>query len=377
MAIRTELMQPLYAGKPVEYGEETFILSRKDAQFIENQLENLLKKIEEFTSKALKDPSTLALLGLPKDLNGAPSPLGLHIPFARFDCLFDGKDLHVLELNTDGTSGWNIAEWLGEKVALKPDENPNLWLSQRLLDGLRLHRPSAQEICLVDFHEVNTKWEQEDLVERWNRSTSPVGVTSSGGVTVNLAGPIRCARVNPQFRGWKDGALMYRRALSWELRAKPGDARSFLSDWADGKITVVGGWSSDVGMSKVWPAFLKPSLCPETVLISDKNIKQVGDEKEGWVVKGALSYSGRGVFSGHELKEDAWRSCLERALAETKSGRPWILQRRVEVPLWNGKPVELGVYFINGRPAGYLCRAGAGGFISEVSSEKVYPVAVR
>jgi hypothetical protein len=348
---------PLYGGKPVSYSLDPVVLKRGDAKLIENSLSDLLKEIERFTARALSDNSILSQLGLPVNLDPRPSPLGMHIPFARFDLLFDAGKIHVLELNTDGTSGYNIAEWLGGQAAVPAGENPNHRLSMRLLEGLRAHAPKASEIVLMDFPDIETSWEQEDLIRKWSQVI-----------------PARMG--NPLIKSWSEGALIYRRVLSWQLRSQPDRAKAFLSDWAGDKITVVGGWSSDVGMSKAWPAFINPDVCPETRLLDDGFIKKIKTEKDRWVLKGALSFSGRAVIRGIDLPQARWEASLAQVLTETKSGRPWVAQKKISLPLYEGKPLELGLYMLNGKPAGYLARWGHSDAITESSTEVLRPVRI-
>src|SRR4051812_28144248 len=100
---------PQYNGRPIAVSQNPVTLTRDQADYIEQTFTNLLKDVEDFTSRALKDRGLLKEINIPEDLDSTPTPLGLHIPFARFDFLFDGKEVHGLELNTDGTSGFNIA----------------------------------------------------------------------------------------------------------------------------------------------------------------------------------------------------------------------------------------------------------------------------
>jgi hypothetical protein len=342
---------PLYDGKPLEYSKNPVGLKKSDAEYIESMLTAVLKDVEDFTNRALKDKKLLREVNVPDDLDPTPTPLGLHIPFARFDFLFDGKKIYGLELNTDGTSGFNVVEWLGAQSGLSPEENPNYNLSARLLSALREHKPDATEIALVDLPGIITSWEQHDLVKKWQKSF-PKSYYSEPGV-----------------RSWGTDALCYRRILSWQMRANRELCKPFLEDWKEQKITVVGGWSSDVGMSKAWPAILKPNCFPETVLFNEKSAKRIIDEKDNWVIKGALSYSGNAIFRGIDLTQNRWQICVMQALQETLLGRHWIGQRRIDVPLIDGKPFELGLYFLNGKPSGYMCRWGSHDAISETSNE--------
>ncbi|MDZ4677085.1 MAG: hypothetical protein SGI74_06195 [Oligoflexia bacterium] len=341
---------PIYGGKPIPYSLKPVILTKEASLFIETSLTEILKQVEDFTTQALKDKKTLVQLGLPGDLDPRPTPLGLHIPFARFDFLFDGTNLNIIELNTDGTSGYNTTEWVAEAAGLKPEENPNHGLSDKLLDALLEHKPQAKEVVLADFPHLNTSWEQDDLIERWKQRIS-------------------CHRADPKLKSWKNNAIIYRRVLSWQLRSQPARAKAMLDDWKAQNVTTLGGWSSDVGMSKAWPSFVKPKHCPETQIIDMNLVKKMQNEKEKWVLKGALSFSGQSVIRGIDLPDDRWKNCLLQVLAETEAKRPWIAQQRINLPLYEDKPTEYGMFFLNGKPSGYMCRWGHSEVLSDTSTE--------
>src|SRR5690606_5175217 len=109
--------------------------------------------------------------------------------------------------------------------------NPNFRLSERLLEALLAHKPEASEVVLLDFPEELTHAEQLQLLSLWKDKKK------------SYFAP-------PNTRAWTEKSLIYRRAVSWQLRSRQQDAKPFLDDWSSGKITVIGGWSSDVGMSK-------------------------------------------------------------------------------------------------------------------------------
>lgn len=348
---------PLYRGQPIPHSLDPVTLTRKEALQIETVLTAVLKQAEDFTKQAVKEPKLLRQLGLPENLNPEPTPLGLHIPFARFDFLWNGKDVQFLELNTDGTSGFNVMEWVNAKAGIKTEEDPNSGLSDRLLKALLEHAPQAPEVVIVDFPEVGTQWEQKDLVRRWQSKH-------------------RSQLASPSTRSWMPQSLVYRRALSWQLRAQMERASPFLSDWEDKKITVVGGWSSDVGMSKAWPALVKPPHCPETLILNEESVKRITSEKDNWILKGALSYSGQALIRGLDLNEARWKLTLDQLSNEARLGHPWVAQKMVEVPTLEGRPVELGLYFLNGKTSGYMCRWGHNEPITETSSEILRPVRI-
>jgi hypothetical protein len=174
--------------------------------------------------------------------------------------------------------------------------------------------------------------------------------------------------------------------VSWQLRSQRAKALPFLKDWEAGKIQVVGGWSSDVGMSKASLAFLNTELVPETRLLSPGaaalGAKAIGagelcEQKDLWVLKGAMSFAGRSLIRGVDFSAPKWEAAVLNTLRETEAGRPWVAQRRIEIPSFGGAPTcEFGLYFINGKPSGYLCRTGHSGFINDTSTEKLRPVLI-
>jgi hypothetical protein len=245
-------------------------------------------------------------------------------------------------------------EWLGDQACLPTAQNPNEDLSLRLLEALLEHKPEASQVCLVDFANVETAWEQLDLVRRWSPK-------------------VKAVRADPSLRLWEKGSLIYRRALSWQLRAKKQMAEPFLSDWQNGFLTVVGGWSSDVGMNKAWPALLDSPLFPETRII-ESDVSFLKKNKDDWILKAALSHSGHAIIRGIELAQERWISSVDNVCSESLRGRRWVAQRRVPIPEVEGKPCEFGLFFLNGRPSGYMCRWGHSSAITESSNEVFRPV---
>ncbi|MCC6276466.1 MAG: hypothetical protein IT289_00975 [Oligoflexia bacterium] len=345
---------PMFGGKPLAVDLNPITLPKVSVLKVAEFLEKLLRDVEQLTQDLDTNRGELIRLGLPVNLDLTPTPLGLHIPFARFDCLFDGTNVQVLELNTDGTSGFNVNEWLATAAQLSAQENPNHDLSERLFRGLKEHRPNATAVTIADWSEVKTSWEQQDLVRRWSTK-------------------IPTRRMDPSYSDWSKEDLVYRRVLSWQLRAESDRCRAFLDAWKESKITVIGGWSSDVGMSKAWPALTKSQGVVKTWFIDEK-ASVAKDSREEWVLKAVLSYSGQGVFRGRDLRQDHWESLLSKAQHEHNQGRPWVLQKHAAIPLLDGKPWELGMYMINGKWAGTMARWGHSGSLSETSQEVLRPI---
>jgi glutathionylspermidine synthase len=342
--------KPLFNGSVIDYDTTPVTLKKADSQKIETSFTDLLKKIEDFTTQSLKDVALLKRLGVEWDFGLSPTAFGLHMPFARFDFAFDKNNQpKIFELNTDGTSGWNVAEWVNDKASqegfIATKNNPNFKLSERLLEGILKHAPKTSKLILLDFSGGSTEWEQADLLQRWNQM---------GNKTV--------IRKSPLEEDWEEGALVYRRAVSWELKKYFNKCGKFIEAWKKNKITVVGSFSSDVGMSKIWPAFVSSPLVAETHLLNDETIKKVRDNKDEWILKKAFSLAGRGVLSGTTSDLKQWKEAVS-------SGSYEIAQRRVEMCDETQGKLELGLYFINAKPAGYLCRKGHTGMITETSND--------
>jgi glutathionylspermidine synthase len=336
---------PLYNGQPILFSLNPVNLNTRMYEKIEITLTKVLKEVELFTAKALKDKKLLRQLGVPEDLDPTPTPLGIHIPFARFDFIItDQNEIKIMELNTDGTSNWNLVEWLANEAKIPEDENPNFDLSQRLFEGLKLHSPKAKEIFLLDFNDVMTSWEQEDLVKRWN-----------------------IKRANPEQRIWNEDALIYRRAVSWDLRQKAMNS-PFVEDWQKRKIKVIGGWSSDIGMSKAWPAILNLPQTLETKLVDASNERMLKAEKDSWVLKKKFSSSGRGVVRGIDVDEKKWAETL-RDQQNIVAQKYFNLSEKTEA-------IEYGMYFINGKASGVMARVGHKSVINDTSNDITKPVRV-
>ncbi|MBK9294055.1 MAG: glutathionylspermidine synthase family protein [Oligoflexia bacterium] len=338
-----QISTPIYNGQPIPFSLKPIEIPRQVYSSIETSLTDILKQVESFTQKAVKDKKILRSLGLPDVIDGTPSPLGIHIPFARFDFILnENNEPVIIELNTDGTSGWNVVEWVCMQAKIKDTENPNLNLSQRLFEGLKAHSPNTKEIYLIDFNDVMTSWEQDDLCQRWE-----------------------IKKAEPDQRTWNEGALIYRRAVSWQLRKKAMSS-PFVKDWSEKKITVVGGWSSDVGMSKAWPVHLNLKQVAETKFVDNTTEKQLRAEKDLWVVKHKFGHSGRGVTRGCDVDDKSWSELL-------KNQNEIVVQRRVHLSTIDDERVEYGMFFINGKASGLMVRSGHKGIITDTSADLARP----
>jgi glutathionylspermidine synthase len=151
-------------------------------------------------------------------------------------------------------------------------------------------------------------------------------------------------------------------------------AEPFLSDWKSKKITVVGGWSSDIGMSKAWPTLMASDLLPETLPVDNSTVKRLREEQAQWVLKSVFSHSGRGVMRGCDVNQDEWVLKLKAA----QDNHSLIAQKLVKFGSSNERErTEWGLFFINGQAAGLMARTGHAGVITDSSADLMRPVLIK
>lgn len=277
-----------------------------------------------------------------------------HIVIHRLD-LYTGTRLHILEFNTDSAAGileTDIQIRLYKELASLQLHSEQFLLEEtdgagRILKTLldtRFPGKSTDDrpaICLIDWDEVGTRSEQENLVAHFRAL----------GYPAFLADPRAC-----EFR---DGALhvgneriqvVHRRVITSELVGRIGEVQPLVDAIRERAVAMVNPFSSALGSNKVILAILSEKrfhclLDNDTVEVvqaylpwtrlfhagsEHQLLAQVLDLKDGYVLKKDKSYGGRAVIVGRETDSEVWKSRTE-AILSTPEER-WIVQEYIEPP---------------------------------------------
>jgi hypothetical protein len=325
------------------------------------------------------------------------------IPLGRLDSYLTPEGPVFMEFNTDGTAAWHYTAALTalwrETMAMPPERLP---LHERLFQILLYcfrkwdrRDVDTPRIAIVDWAEVGTRPEQEALAAYFTRRGFPATLEDpralrlESGHLVGSEGPIH---------------LVYRRVVSEEAFARQGEIQPFLDGYLNDAACYVGGFRTDPAWSKTLfvvlsdPAFR--CLLPEDVApILDRCIPWtrrllrgttswrgrdmdleglLRSNPEGFVIKPARGYEGRGVCAGALVPFEAWEKALETGLE--MGGQ--IVQEfvpPVEATGPDGSTVyqQLGEFVLLGRLAGLLARTTTTPVIQTGVVETYHPVGLE
>lgn len=277
-----------------------------------------------------------------------------HIVIHRLD-LYTGKQLHILEFNTDSAAGIletdiQIRLFMELPTLKRFSRSYSLTetdgaggILQALLDvqypGKGKYEPPA--ICLIDWDDVGTRSEQENLVTYFRTLDYPAF----------LADPRTCEfRNGALYAGDERIQIIHRRVITSELASRITEVRSLVDAIREGAVAVVNPFSSALGSNKVILAILSDErfhhlLEEDTVEvirtylpwtrqfhsgIDHSLISQVLEFKEGYVLKKGRSYGGSAVFVGRESDPDDWKTRIDAILST--EDEHWIVQEYIEPP---------------------------------------------
>lgn len=359
---------------------------------------------ERVTEVFLQNPALRRVFGygpLQEEVILQDPGYGPAVPLGRMDLFFVGGRPRILEFNTDGTAGWHYAAALDalyrEGTAGFPCE-PSL--PARLLETLLRcwHAWSRGErdvprAALVDFREVGTRAEQEALAAFF----------TSRGLPTTVADPRDLRFEDGRLRGPSGPLdLVYRRLVSEEAFARPGDCSALLEAYREGAVCLVGSFRSDPAWSKTFLALLSdpdlhplwggpPSTAAAEAVPWTRIVREGATLFEGrredlrrlllenrprFLLKPSRSLEGRGVVAGPYTKGAPWREAVERAL-ETPGAfvvQEFLRPGSAAFPDGVRRVPQPGAFVLAGRLAGFWGRAGQTEVIAPGHREWYLPV---
>lgn len=119
---------------------------------------------------------------------------------------------------------------------------------------------------------------------------------------------------------------------------------------------------SKLAMARAWAAepIAARDVFPETFALAEVGAARAARERQGWVLKRALSRVGDHVVVGPATPERDFAAALDEIGEAEADGDVWIAQRfvpqRVFGTAWGPRQLTLGVYLLDGVFAGYFAR---------------------
>jgi len=340
-----------------------------------------------------------SILDLPAtvdDLIRSRPPFQDPLPIARVDTFWTASGYRILEFNTDSSSGMNDAPEIEEGL-LESDlyreiltrwplrvnrMNHRVYMaildSYRFWPGRRRERPT---IAIVDWKGVGTEPEFLALKAEFERFGSPTLLADPGDLHIDG---------DRLIAGDQPVDTVYRRALTFELVAKPEAAAPLFEAYRRGLICPIGSFEGEVLYSKLSLAALTDprvqddlpehmlefirATCPWTRRLEDGPSKSgegseslleiVRRDKDQLVIKPATAYGGNGVVLGFKVTSSEWDLAIENALKSA-----CVIQELVSIPElpallvvggqieWRDLKANLGIFTFGGSFGGVYLRA--------------------
>ncbi|MBI1871150.1 MAG: hypothetical protein HYS07_08175 [Chlamydiae bacterium] len=389
-----------YGGKSLEVCHEPYLIEEKDALSFKKDLEILHSTVEKVTTLFIKGEfrELYSFDSRLMDLILAHPGYSVSCPLTRWDSFWDGENLKLLELNTDGTSGMAYVEALNRIYieSFPGEERVYSSLRKRVLDTLldcyhefSKRRVEVPQIAIVDWKDVATRPEQIDLAHYFNQM----------GISTVLADP-RELRYDGTFL-WKDDFridLIYRRVVTREYLEAWDKVKPMTKAYFDQNVCVVGSFRSQIGFDKRTftilssPEFeifftpqenqLKSFLIPWTRSLQRTKTEfhralieipqYVIDNPSLFVLKPPSLNRGRGVLMGSDIDHDQWK---EEVIRRLNGGD--IVQEKLQVPLRKGVGIHLGHFVFGGKLAGWMCRMGRDAVLGDFSDDYLVPCLIH
>lgn len=281
-----------------------------------------------------------------------------NVIFARFDAFLTGEALKVIELNCDSPAGAGYADLLEEMLfeekllqsffseyAVKREFRREKVLAALLEVWEEFGGYEAPNIAIVDWRTVRTQPEFESFKTFFEGKgykttiADPRELTYKGGKLYH-----KNFRIH----------LVYRRVIFDELLEHLDDVQDFIRAYKDKAVCVVNPLRSRLGSTKSLLSLLtnpeydhfftdeenrikREHLCwTRRLLDADKFyggkkaylVDFLKDEKETLILKPSSGYGGKGVWIGHESKDEDWNGAIDRALKGE-----YVVQEFVNIPI--------------------------------------------
>ncbi|HTE52370.1 MAG TPA: glutathionylspermidine synthase family protein [Kofleriaceae bacterium] len=377
-----------FGGRPLPTFPKPHIIAAEDEQRWVVAAERLMQVFESASRRLLGDEALLRGLGLPdgsEDLFEIDPGYSRFIVVSRFDMIWSGGDVRVLELNADSPAMMTFTDRV-EEILLDLDPIGGVLAAQGARPFSRtraLHQSIMATyrewggtrrdptIAIVDWHGEATASELTHTAADFERFGSPTVVCDPSELHI-VEGRLHA-------RGHRIDVVQ-RRVLFPDFIRRASELETLLTAYRSGRVCMLNPLRSYVMGNKVALAMvsqnalglspadqrLVSSLLPPTEIVSPHSIERLRREKDEWVLKGAFSSGGKEVTIGIHTSPVDWLDHLARATRQ-----PSVVQRlapipRYRVPIQSASgEVELcelyanwNPWFFGGRFGGATTRVG-------------------
>ena len=395
-----------FRGESLPVSDQPYEPDPESFRLLNRSVAALWRASEAVTEAFVKDQRVRALFGygplqtecILKDPGYTPA-----IPLGRLDSYLTAEGPVFMEFNTDGTAAWHYTAALTalwrETAGMAPERLP---LQERLLQILLYcfrkwdcRDVETPRVAIVDWADVGTRPEQEALADYFTRRGFPAtledprAIRLESGRLLGSEGPID---------------LIYRRVVSEEAFERADEIQPFLDGYLSDAACYVGGFRTDPAWSKTLfvvlsdPAFR--NLIPRDVApILDRCIPWtrrlvrgttswrgrdmdleglLRSNPEGFVIKPARGYEGRGVCAGALVPFEGWENALQSGFeAGGHIVQEFVPPVEIRGSDGSTRYQQIGEFVLLGRLAGLLARTTVTPVIQRGVVETYHPVGLE
>ncbi len=407
----------LFGGRPLPTFPKPHIISADDEDRWGWAAERLIRLFETAGHALLADRSLRSRLSLPPGsddlLEIDPGYSRLSV-VARFDMVWSGRHVRVLELNADSPAMMTFCdrvetillgmEPLGELLEAHGVRTRNRTRSLHAAMVATWHEWGGSRgdptIAIVDWQGEATANELEHTAAEFQRCGSPTIVCDPRELSIEH-GKLHA-------RGHRID-IVQRRVLFPDFARRESELEALVSAYRGGMVCMINPLRSYLVGNKVALSMMSENvfscsprdraliadLLPSTEIVTRDSLDRLVRERANWVLKGAFGSGGKDVTIGRITPSAEWRERLGRATA-----MPSVVQRLERIPRYR-VPTETpsggmeltelhanwNPWIFGGRYAGALTRvsrtpivviSGGGGLLpsSAVARRTVEPRAV-
>jgi hypothetical protein len=363
----------LFAGRPLPTFPKPHLLAVEHEDRWGTAAERLLEVFEGAGGALLADRDLRGRLGLPE---GSDALLEIDpgysrlVVSSRFDMVWSGPQVRVLELNADSPAMMTFTDRVeGMLLGLEPvgdllrehgvePRARTRALHDSMLAAYREWGGTRSDPCiaLVDWSGEATAGELQHTAADFVRFGSPTVVCDPRELHL-IEGRLHAhgRRID----------IVQRRVLFPDFIRRADELATLVTACRRGAVCMVNSLRSYVVGNKVALAMISQNvfgsslrdqnlvawLVPPTELVSHESRDRLVREQDRWVLKGAFGSGGKEVTIGSRVQPDEWQGAIERAIGCTS-----VVQRlepipRYRVPALNAAgQVEMSELYANWNP---------------------------
>lgn len=373
----------LFGGRPLPTFPKPHVISAEDEDRWGAAAERLIRLFESAGHALLADRSLRSRLSLPPgsdellEIDPGYSRLAV---VARFDMVWSGRHVRVLELNADSPAMMTFCdrvetillgmEPLGELLEAHGVRSRNrtrslhaAMVATYLEWGGTRRDPT---IAIVDWQGEATANELQHTAAEFQRCGSPTIVCDPRELSIE-DGKLHA-------RGHRID-IVQRRVLFPDFIRRASELQVLVDAYRGGMVCMVNPLRSYVVGNKVALSMMHENvftffprersliedLLPTTEIVTPDSLDRLMHEREDWVLKGAFGSGGKDVTIGENTPADEWAVLLARATTT-----PSVVQRLERIPRYSvptetpGGDIELTELYANWNPWVFAGRYAGG-----------------